>query len=154
MEDKQDKVISVNRKARHDYEIEETIEAGIALVGTEVKSCREGKVNLQDAHARVENGEVFLYNVHIGIYDQGNRFNHDPLRPRKLLLHRREIRKLFDQTRIRGYTLVPLKFYFRRGRVKVELALARGRRKYDKREAIAERDARRRIDRVLKEKNR
>lgn len=148
------KVIAQNRKARHDYDLEETFEAGIVLTGTEVKSCRQGRANLQDAHALVENGEIFLYNVHISPYEQGNRFNHDPTRPRKLLLHKSEIRRLLGQTRQRGYTLVPLQLYFRRGRVKVELALARGKKKYDKREALAARDAARKIDRALKERNR
>ncbi len=148
------KVIAENRRARHDYHIEETIEAGIVLTGTEIKSVRAGRVSLQDSHALVERGEVFLYNMHIAPYEQGNRYNHDPGRPRKLLLHRREIDQLFGKVRVRGYTLVPLRVYLRRGRAKVELALARGKKLYDKRADIAEREARRRIDRALKERNR
>lgn len=144
------KVIAENRKARHDYHIEETYEAGIVLTGTEIKSVRAGRVNLRDSHALIERGEVILYNMHIAPYEQGNRYNHDPDRPRKLLLHRREIDQLYGKVRVRGYTLVPLRIYLRRGRAKVELALARGKKIYDKRAAMAERDARRRIDRALK----
>ncbi|NLM53963.1 MAG: SsrA-binding protein SmpB [Firmicutes bacterium] len=136
--------IAENRKARHDYHIEETIEAGIALQGTEVKSLRLGRVNLRDSYAKVENGEVFLHGVHISPYEQGNRFNHDPLRVRKLLLHKREIRRLIGKTREEGYTLVPTKLYFKNGKCKVELALAKGKKLYDKRDAIARRDAERR----------
>ncbi len=136
--------IAENRKARHDYHIEETMEAGIALQGTEVKSLRLGRVNLRDSYARVENGEVFLYGMHISPYEQGNRFNHDPLRVRKLLLHKREIRRLIGKTRDEGYTLVPTRLYFKNGKAKVELALAKGKKLYDKREAIAKRDAERR----------
>lgn len=136
--------IAENRKARHDYHIEETMEAGIALQGTEVKSLRLGRVNLRDSYARVENGEVFLYGMHISPYEQGNRFNHDPLRVRKLLLHKREIRRLIGKTREEGYTLVPTRLYFKNGKAKVELALAKGKKLYDKREAIAKRDAERR----------
>ncbi|HPT83686.1 MAG TPA: SsrA-binding protein SmpB [Limnochordia bacterium] len=144
------KVVSENRKARHDYFLEETMEAGIVLQGTEVKSIRLGKVNLKDSYARVENGEVFLYGMHISPYEQGNRFNHDPLRPRKLLLHKREIRRLLGKTREEGYTLVPTRLYFTRGKCKVELALAKGKRKYDKREAYAKRDAERRARQALR----
>lgn len=144
------KVISVNRRARHDYFIEDTMEVGIVLKGTEVKSLRQGKVNLRDSHARVENGEVFLYGMHISPYEQGNRFNHDPLRTRKLLLHKREIRRLIGKTQQDGYTLVPLKLYFTRGKCKVELALAKGKRKYDKRDATAKRDAERRARQAVR----
>ncbi len=144
------KVIAENRKARHDYHIEERYEAGIVLTGTEIKSVRAGRVNLRDSHALIERGEVILYNMHIAPYEQGNRYNHDPDRPRKLLLHRWEIDQLYGKVRVRGYSLVPLKVYLRRGRAKVELALARGKKVYDKREAIAEREAKRRIDRALK----
>lgn len=143
------KVISVNRRARHDYFIEDTMETGIVLQGTEVKSLRLGKVNLQDSFARVENGEVFLYGMHISPYEQGNRFNHDPLRPRKLLLHKREIRRLIGKTREEGYTLVPTRLYFSKGKAKVELALAKGKKLYDKREAAAKRDATRRARQAL-----
>ena len=143
------KVVTENRKARHDYFIEEVIEAGIVLQGTEVKSLRAGRVNLKDSYATIDNGEVFLHNAHISEYEYGNRNNHDPLRSRKLLLHREEIQKLIGRTRDKGYTLIPLKIYFRNGKAKVELALAKGKRQYDKRQAIAERDARRKIDQTL-----
>lgn len=144
------KNIAENRRARHDYFIEEAFEAGIALQGTEVKSCRLGKVSLQDSHARVENGEVILYNVHISPYEQGNRFNHEAKRPRKLLLHKHEILRLFGKVREKGLTLVPLKFYFKNGKVKVELALARGKKLYDKRADIIAREHRRDIERALR----
>ena len=143
------KAIAANRRARHEYWIEETHEAGIALTGTEVKSLREGRANLTDAFARVDRGEVWLHHLHISPYAQGNIHNHDPLRTRKLLLHRREIARLRAKTDQKGYTLVPLRLYFRRGVAKVELAVARGRHLYDKRERIAERDAERRIARNL-----
>jgi SsrA-binding protein len=143
------KPIATNRRARHEFWIEETHEAGIALTGTEVKSLREGRANLQDAFARVDGGEMWLYHLHISPYAQGNIHNHDPLRARKLLLHRREILRLKDRTDRKGYTLVPLRLYFRRGVAKVELGVARGRHLYDKRERIAERDAERRIARNL-----
>ena len=143
------KAIAANRRARHEYWIEETHEAGIALTGTEVKSLREGRANLTDAFARVDRGEVWLYHLHINPYAQGNIHNHDPLRTRKLLLHRREIARLRAKTDQKGYTIVPLRMYFRRGVAKVELAVARGRHLYDKRERIAERDAERRIARNL-----
>ena len=138
------KQIAENRKARHDYHIEETIEAGIALQGTEVKSLRLGRVNLRDSFALVQNGEVFLHGVHISPYEQGNRFNHDPLRVRKLLLHKREIRRLAAKVQEQGYTLVPTKLYFKNGKCKVELALAKGKKLYDKRDSIAKREAERR----------
>jgi SsrA-binding protein len=143
------KAIAANRRARHEFWIEETHEAGIALTGTEVKSLREGRANLTDAFARVDRGEVWLHHLHISPYAQGNIHNHDPLRTRKLLLHRREIIRLRAKTDQKGYTLVPLRLYFRRGVAKVELAVARGRHLYDKRERIAERDAERRIARNL-----
>lgn len=143
------KPIASNRRARHEFWIEETYEAGIALTGTEVKSLREGRANLQDAFARVHGGEVWLHHLHISPYAQGNIHNHDPLRARKLLLHRREILRLKDRADRKGYTLVPLRLYFRRGVAKVELGVARGRHLYDKRERIAERDAERRIARNL-----
>lgn len=144
------KNIAENRKARHDFFIEEAFEAGIALQGTEVKSCRLGKINFQDSHARVENGEVILYNVHISPYEQGNRFNHEARRPRKLLMHRHEILRLYGKVREKGLTLVPLRFYFKNGKVKVELALARGKKLYDKREDIKAREDRRAMDRALR----
>ncbi|NLY39419.1 MAG: SsrA-binding protein SmpB [Firmicutes bacterium] len=147
-----EKIISTNRKARHDYHIEETYEAGIVLTGTEVKSVRAARVNLKDSYALVENGELLLYNMHISPYEQGNRFNHDPLRTRKLLMHRVEIRRLAGKVKEKGYALIPLKIYLKRGLVKVELALARGKKLYDKRQAIAERDSRREIERAFREK--
>lgn len=143
-----------NRKARHNYHIKESIEAGLVLVGTEVKSLRMGKANLQDAYAVVNEGEVWMNNFHISPYDKGNQFNHDPLRPKKLLLHRREISHLAGMQREKGMALVPLKIYFKDGRAKVELAVAVGKKLYDKREDIAERDARRDIERAVKERNR
>ncbi|MDH7526509.1 MAG: SsrA-binding protein SmpB [Peptococcaceae bacterium] len=148
------KVITENRKARHDYFIEETYEAGIALTGTEVKSLRAGRANLKDSYAGVENGEMFLFNMHISPYEQGNRFNVDPVRARKLLLHRSEINRLFGKVKQQGLTLVPLKVYFKRGRAKVELALAKGKKVYDKREAIAQKDARREVERAVRGKDR
>ena len=148
------KVVADNRKARHDYFIDEKYEAGIALVGTEVKSIRTGKVSLRDSYAEVVNGEAYLQNMHISPYDKGSRFNHDPKRPRKLLLHKREIKKLLGQTTQKGYTLIPLRLYFKRGKVKVELALARGKKLYDKRQDIAKRDAQREMARALSNRNR
>lgn len=145
------KTIVQNRKARHDYFIEETFEAGIALTGTEVKSLRLGKANLNDSYAAIKNGEVFVYGLHISPYDMGNRFNHDPLRVKKLLLHRFEINKLIGYTQRKGFTLVPLSLYFRKGKVKVELAVAKGKKLYDKRDDIAKRDAMREIDRRMKD---
>ncbi len=145
------KLIAQNRKVRHDFEVLSTVEAGIELRGTEVKSLRDGKVNLKDSYARVDRGELFLLNLHIGVYEAANQFNHDPNRPRKLLLHRREIRRLVGQTDQRGLTLVPTRLYFKRGRAKIELALARGKRLHDRRRDIADRDARRSVDRALAE---
>ncbi|HHW39663.1 MAG TPA: SsrA-binding protein SmpB [Syntrophomonadaceae bacterium] len=148
------KVVAENRKARHDYFIEETYEAGIALAGTEVKSLRAGKASLRDSYAEVSNGEVFVHNMHISPYEKGNRFNRDPKRPRKLLLHKQEIRRLLGQTTQKGYTLIPLRIYFKRGKAKVEIALARGKKLYDKRESIARRDAQREIARELRGRER
>jgi SsrA-binding protein len=148
------KVVTDNRKARHDFHIMETYEAGMALQGTEVKSLRGGKANLKDAYARIENGEVFLYNMHISPYEQGNRFNHDAKRTRKLLMHKYEINKLYSKVREKGLTLVPLKVYFSKGRAKIELALAQGKKLYDKRQDMAERDAKREISRMVKERQR
>ncbi|MEW6524888.1 MAG: SsrA-binding protein SmpB [Bacillota bacterium] len=148
------KTVTENRRARYEYFIEDVIEAGIALMGTEVKSIRQGRANLADAYASIEGGEVILYNMHISPYDPASQFNHDPLRPRKLLLHRQEIAKISGRVVERGYTLVPLKLYFRRGLAKVELAVAKGKRLYDKREAIAKRDREREIDRGMSERRR
>ncbi len=144
------KNITVNRKARHEYHILQTFEAGISLLGTEVKACRQNKANLTDSYARVKNGEVWLIGAHIGHYEQGNRFNHDPLRERKLLLNKREIRKLDKAVKEKGVTLIPLRMYFVRGKVKVELAIAKGKKVYDKREAIAKRDQQREMERKFK----
>lgn len=145
-------IVIQNRKARHEYHILETMEAGLVLQGTEVKSLREGRGNLVDSYAKVQNGEVFLYNFHISPYSGERRFNHDPLRVKKLLLHRKEIRKLIGRVEEKGLTLVPLKVYFKNGKAKVELALARGKKLYDRREDIAERDAKRAMERALRRK--
>lgn len=144
------KVITVNRKAYHDYTVERTVEAGISLVGTEIKSIRDGKVNLRGSYALMRQGEVWLENAHIAVYDFGNRFNHEPMRRRKLLLHRREIRQLEERVATKGLTLIPLKLYLKGGRAKVELGLCRGKKLYDKREAIAEREVRRDVERILR----
>lgn len=152
MASKGKKLISVNKKARHDYFIEETFETGIVLVGTEVKSIRQGKINIKDGYARVENSEVFLYNVHISPYEQGNIFNKDPLRVRKLLLHKSEIRKLIGYVQQKGYTLIPLSFYLKDGLVKVELGIGIGKKNYDKRQDLAKKDAQRRIEKELRER--
>jgi len=146
------KIVTENRKARHDFHILETYEAGLALTGTEVKSLRSGKANLQDSYARVENAELLLYNMHVSPYDQGNRFNHEPKRKRKLLMHKREIIRLLGKTREKGLALIPLKVYFKNGYAKVELALAKGKKSYDRREDMAARDAKRDIDRALKDR--
>ncbi|MDW7739152.1 MAG: SsrA-binding protein SmpB [Bacillota bacterium] len=151
--EKMDKLISTNRKARHDYHIEETYEAGIALTGTEVKSVRNTRVNLKDSYARIENGQIFLYNMHISPYEAGNRFNHDPLRIRKLLMHKTEIGRLAGKINEKGYTLVPLKVYLNRGLVKIELGLGRGKKLYDKRRDIAERDSQREMERAFRERH-
>ncbi|HHV58864.1 MAG TPA: SsrA-binding protein SmpB [Clostridiaceae bacterium] len=145
------KAIVQNKKARHEYFIEETYEAGIELSGTEVKSIRQGRVNFKDSYAAIDNGEVFIVGMHISPYEQGNIFNKDPERNRKLLLHRYEINKLTGLIQQKGLTLVPLKLYFNRGKVKVELGVARGKKIYDKRADIAARDAQRDIDRKMKE---
>ncbi len=147
-----EKLISSNRKARHDYHIDETYEAGIVLTGTEVKSVRDTRVNLRDSYARVEGSQLFLYNMHISPYEQGNRFNHEPLRIRKLLMHKAEIGRLAGKVKEKGYTLVPLKIYLKRGLIKVELGLGRGKKSYDKRQTIAERDSKREMERAFKEK--
>ncbi|MCF6093628.1 SsrA-binding protein SmpB [Microaerobacter geothermalis] len=154
MGQKGEKIISQNKKARHDYHIEETYEAGIVLTGTEIKSVRQGKVNLKDSFARIANGEVWLHNMHISPYEQGNRFNVDPTRTRKLLLHRREIAKLIGATKEKGYSLVPLRIYLRNGFAKVEIALAKGKKLYDKRADLKKKDANREIARALREKQR
>ncbi|MEW8973815.1 MAG: SsrA-binding protein SmpB [Tissierellaceae bacterium] len=146
------KVVATNRKARHEFFIEDKIEAGIVLKGTEVKSIRQGKLNIKDSYASVDNGEVYINNMHISPYEQGNIYNVDPLRKRKLLLNRREIRKLAQDIKLKGYTLIPLSVYIKEGRVKVELATAKGKKLYDRREDIAKRDAERRIKQHASEK--
>ena len=148
------KPVIENRKARFEYHIKENYEAGLVLVGTEVKSLRAGKGNLKDAYATVKDGEVWLMNFHISPYEKGNQFNHDPLRPKKLLLHRREISRLAGLQKEKGMTLIPLKIYFKDGRAKADLAVAVGKKLYDKREDIAERDAKRSIARAIKERER
>jgi SsrA-binding protein len=150
----QGKVYANNRKAFHDYHVLDQVEAGLALTGTEVKSVRAGKVNLRDAFARVQQGEAWLWNAHIAPYDQGNRWNHDPTRTRKLLLHRREIARLAGEVKQAGFTLVPLSVYDKDGHIKVSLGVAKGKRQYDKREAIAEREATRAIQRALRDHER
>jgi SsrA-binding protein len=152
---KKRKIIVTNKKARHDFFIDEVYEAGIVLTGTEIKSIRQGNVSLKECYARIENGEVMLYHMNISPYEQGNRFNVNPLRPRKLLLHKSEIRKLIGYVTLKGMTLVPLSLYIdEKGRAKIELAVARGKKLYDKREDIAKRDSDRRIRQELKERNR
>ena len=145
------KLLAQNRKARHDYFIEDTYECGIALVGTEVKSIRQGQLNLKDSYAQVKNGELFLIGMHVSPYTQGNIYNHDPFRTRKLLAHKREIKKLGAAQQTEGMSLVPLSLYLRDGKVKVELAVAKGKKLYDKRHSIAERDAGREMQRKMKE---
>ena len=145
MSKRERKLVAGNKKARHDYFIEETYEAGIVLTGTEIKSVRQGKVSIKESYAKIEKGEVFIYGMNISPYEQGNRFNVDPLRPRKLLLHKREISKLIGYTTMKGLTVVPLEMY-------IQIAVARGKKNYDKRESIAKRDAARDIDRKMKER--
>ncbi|MGY0373036.1 SsrA-binding protein SmpB [Clostridium sp. JNZ J1-5] len=146
--------LAQNRKAYHDYFIDEVFEAGIALVGTEVKSIRGGKANLKDSYAQVKNGEVFVCNMHVSPYEKGNIFNKDPLRERKLLLHKKEIDTLLGYTAQKGFTLIPLSLYLKKGKVKLALGVARGKKNYDKRDAIAEKSAKRDIDRQMKERYR
>ena len=148
------KIVCENRKARHDYFIHETFETGLELKGTEVKSLRAGKANLKDSYAFIKNGEVFVEHMHISPYEQGNIFNHDPLRVRRLLMHKSEIVKLFSQTREKGFTLIPLKIYFKHGRAKLELALASGKHNYDKRADLQAKAATRDIERALKDRQR
>ena len=148
------KLVANNKKAYHDYFIDETYEAGVALHGTEVKSLRMGKCSIKESFIRIENGEVFVYGMHVSPYEKGNIFNKDPLRIKKLLMHKYEINKLAGRVEEKGYTLVPLQVYFKEGRVKVEIGLARGKKLYDKREDIAKKDARREIEREFKANNR
>jgi SsrA-binding protein len=148
----EDTTITINRKAWHDFFIDETFEAGIALAGTEVKSLRAGRANLVDAYVVVKEGEALLMHAHISPYDEASFFNHDPRRTRKLLLHKSEIRRLLVKTRDKGFTIVPLKMYFKRGKAKVEIALAKGKKSYDKRDSIAEKDAKREIERGVRQR--
>ena len=140
----------LNRKARYDYEIQDTYEAGIVLTGTEIKSIRQGKANIKDSYAIVRNDELYLLNTHISLYDEGNRFNHEENRTRKLLMHKREILKLKNKLEIEGYTLIPLKIYFVRGRAKVEIGVCKGKKNYNKKETIKERDIKREQEKLLK----
>ena len=144
------KVMANNRKAFHDYFVEDKIEAGIELKGTEVKSVRAGTLNLKDSYVIAKNGEAYVHSMHISPYDKGNIFNHDPDRPKRLLLHKREINKLYALVKQDGYALIPLSVYFKDARVKVELGICKGKKNYDKREATAQRDARREMDRAMK----
>lgn len=148
------KIICKNRKARFNFEIEDAFEAGISLLGSEVKSLRKGKANLSDSYGKIRNGEVFLVDAHISPYEQASRQNHDPLRERKLLLHKKEIKKLIGKVAERGFSLIPLKLYFKNGKVKVELALAKGKKAFDKREAIKKKDQRRELERLIKYRGR
>lgn len=153
-EDSHVKVIATNRKARHEYHLQDSLEVGIALTGTEIKSIRAGHANIQEAYVAAEHGELWIHNMYIAPYDPGHRENHEPRRPRKLLAHRREIDKLGEMVQQKGFTIIPLRLYLIRGRAKLEIALAKGKKLYDKRQAIAERDAQRRIDRALTERHR
>jgi SsrA-binding protein len=150
LESKHKKIITENRKARHEYFIEDRYEAGLSLLGTEVKSLRMGRANLKDSYARIKNGEVFVYQMHISPYPFAYYNNHEPLRPRKLLLHKYEINKLYGKVNEKGYALVPLRLYFKGGKVKMTLALAKGKRSHDKRESIRRRDQKRELDRFKK----
>jgi SsrA-binding protein len=147
-----EKTVALNRRARYDYAVEQTLEAGIVLTGTEIKSIRAGRVNLGDAYARIEHGEAILVGAHIAPYEQGNRYNHEPLRTRKLLLHRDQIAELAGLSQAKGLTIVPLRLYLRKGLAKLELGVARGKKTHDKRRTIAERDARRELQRETKAK--
>ncbi|WP_163651740.1 SsrA-binding protein SmpB [Listeria sp. PSOL-1] len=148
------KLIAQNKKARHDYAIEETFEAGIVLQGTEIKSVRNARVNLKDSYARISQGEIFLHNMHISPYEQGNRYNHEPLRTRKLLLHKKQISRLIGETKEAGYSIVPLKLYLKDGYAKVLIGVAKGKKKYDKREDLKRKEAKRDIERAFKERQR
>ncbi len=145
-------VVARNKKAYHDYFVEETYEAGLELFGTEVKSIREGRVNLKDSFCQIKDGEIFALGLHVSPYEKGNIFNRDPLRPKRLLMHKREIMKLFGLTKQQGYAIIPLSVYFLKGRAKLEVGLCKGKKLYDKRAAAAEKDAKRNIDRTMKER--
>lgn len=146
------KTVAQNKKAYHDYFIEETFEAGLVLQGTEIKAIRAGRVNLKDSYAQIKNGEMFLFGMHISPYEQGNRYNHDPLRTRKLLLHRKEINKLIGETKEQGYSIVPVKLYLKNGYAKVLIGLAKGKKKYDKREDLKKKEAKRDIERAFRDR--
>ncbi|EUJ50951.1 SsrA-binding protein SmpB [Paenilisteria rocourtiae] len=148
------RLLAQNKKARHDYAIEETFEAGIVLQGTEIKSVRNARVNLKDAYARIDRGEIFLHNMHISPYEQGNRYNHDPLRTRKLLLHKKQISKLIGETKEAGYSIIPLKMYIKDGYAKVLIGVAKGKKKYDKRQDLKSKEAKRDVERAFKERQR
>ncbi|WP_368503346.1 SsrA-binding protein SmpB [Alkalihalophilus sp. As8PL] len=148
----QGKVIAQNKKARHDYFIEETYEAGMVLQGTEIKSMRAGRMNLKDSFARIKNGEMYLHNAHISEYEQGNRYNHEPERARKLLLHKKQINQLIGLTKQQGYSLVPLKVYIKNGYAKILIGLAKGKKNFDKRETLKRKDAKREVERALKDR--
>ena len=153
MAKKQKKIIANNKKARHDYFIEDVYEADMVLTGTEIKSIRQGKINVKESYAKIQGNELFIYGMHISPYEQGNIFNVDPIRPRKLLLHKQEIRKLIGLTTLKGLTLVPLNVYINEeGRAKMELAVARGKKNYDKRDDIAKKDATRKMEKALKQR--
>lgn len=154
MDEKSFKTIAQNKKARHDFFVKESMEAGIELAGTEVKSLRKGTVNLKDSWCDIRDGEIFVRQMHISPYEQGNIFNRDPMRPRKLLMHKREIVRLGQQIALQGYTLVPLSIYFKGSKVKLQVGLCQGKKLYDKRDDMAKRDAKRDIDRAMKERAR
>ena len=147
-----EKVVATNRKARHDYFLLETLEAGIALQGSEIKSIRAGQISLKEAYVRIDGEQAWLVNAHVAPYDPASRENHDPLRDKKLLLHKKEIKKLWDEVRQKGTTIIPLRVYLSRGRAKIEIAVAKGKRKYDKRQDLKKKDAQREIDRALNKK--
>jgi len=153
MESEHIKIVTENRKARHEFFIDDEIEAGMVLRGTEVKSLREGRANLKDAYGKIRNGELYIYQVHISPYPFAYYDNHEPLRPRKLLLHKAELKRLIGKVQEKGFTLVPLRIYFKNGKAKIKIALARGKRKYDKRESIKEREMKRELDRVKKDRH-
>ena len=148
------KIIAQNKKARHDYFVEDTYEAGIELFGTEVKSIRGGRVNLKDSFCRIDEGEMFAYGVHVSPYEQGNVFNRDPLRPKRLLMHKKEINRLYGTVKQTGYSLIPISLYFKDSKVKVQVGLCKGKKLYDKREDMAKRSAKRDIERAMKEQSR
>lgn len=153
LEKQSDRTIAVNRRANFDYEILTQVEAGMVLTGTEIKSIRAGKVNVRESYARVENGEAWVHNLHIAQYDQGNRYNHEPLRPRKLLLHHDQIEELQERAKQKGFTLIPLRLYLKKGRAKLAIGVGRGKKQYDKRDSIAERESKRDIDRAVRQAN-